>query len=148
MIAAALLFAMAQGPAQIEALGWLEGHWRTEGPQPANALRFTEEQWTSPLAGAMFGVGRTIRAGRTASFEYMRIVEEGGRLVFVGQPEGAAGGRFPAISAGPREIVFANPAHDYPQRIRYAREGDRITATISLMNGSRPVSWSYRLMAR
>jgi hypothetical protein len=40
--------------------------------------------------------------------------------------------------------VFADPGHDYPQRIRYAREGDRMTAEISLMDGSRGQGFAFR----
>lgn len=144
MVKAALLLAtLLQGPVTIHDLAWLEGHWRTDGPQPANEARFTEEHWIAPLEGAMFGIGRTIRNRRTPSFEYLRIVEEGRQLVYIAQPDGGTAVRFPMVSSGPREVVFANPAHDYPQRIVYRRDGERIVATISLADGSRPQSWTF-----
>lgn len=40
-------------------------------------------------------------------------------------------------------VEFANPAHDYPQRIRYWREGRLLKARISLMDGSKPMEWRY-----
>ena len=42
------------------------------------------------------------------------------------------------------EIVFANPQHDYPQRIRYWRDGMDLNAEISTMDGSQAVRWHYR----
>ena len=47
---------------------------------------------------------------------------------------------------GTRMIEFSNPAHDYPQRIRYWREGDTLHAEIALLDGSRAVQWSYAPM--
>ena len=50
---------------------------------------------------------------------------------------------FALSGQGTRMIEFANPGHDYPQRIRYWREGDTLNAEISLMDGSRASRWSY-----
>lgn len=50
------------------------------------------------------------------------------------------------VAAGERMIEFANPAHDYPQRIRYWREGNRLKARISLMDGSKAEDWDYGRM--
>lgn len=140
------LAALAMQPAAfVESLDWLEGHWRMEDTRVHNEVRFTEEIWTDGIAGAMFGIGRTVRGGETQAFEFTRIVVEEGRLVFIAQPSGAPPARFPMVSQGPREVVFANPAHDYPQRITYRRDGAILHATISLMDGSNPASWTYQL---
>ena len=45
-------------------------------------------------------------------------------------------------------IEFTNPAHDYPQRIRYWREGDKLIAEIALIDGKRAVSWTYEPVRR
>jgi hypothetical protein len=53
-------------------------------------------------------------------FEFMRIEKtprEG--LVYVASPGGAAPTRFKMIEMGPRRVVFADPGHDFPQRILY-----------------------------
>ena len=145
----AALFMLAAAAAEpvfgVANLEWLEGHWREDDTRVHNLVRFTEEVWIEGKAGAMFGINRSVRDRATLSFEYMRIVEEDGQLVFIAQPNGAAPSRFPMVSHGPNEIVFANPEHDYPQRIVYRREGPRLTGTISLADGSRPMSWTFRL---
>jgi hypothetical protein len=133
--------AAVQAPAPaVRSLNWLEGHWRSEsGPG-----EITEEVWIGARAGKMFGIGRTIRGRATASFEYMRIEEAEGSLVFLAQPNGAPPTRFRMVSQARGEIAFENRATDYPQRVVYRRQGERLTATISLADGSKAVSWSFR----
>jgi hypothetical protein len=45
-------------------------------------------------------------------------------------------------------ITFYNVANDYPQRIRYWREGDVLIAEIALEDGSKPKRWRYRKVRR
>ena len=66
-----------------------------------------------------------------------------GTLVYYGAPKGRARVAFAMLSSSPREIVFVNPHHDYPQRIRYWREGMDLYAEISLMDGSNAERWHY-----
>jgi hypothetical protein len=46
-------------------------------------------------------------------------------------PRGGAAVRFPMLESGPNRVVFANPSHDFPQRLAYARRGDALTVTVS-----------------
>jgi len=119
--------------------GWLTGCWSEQkGPN------WTEECWTSPRAGNMMGSGRNGRGDDLRSWEAMQIERgAGGKLVFYGSPKGAPRVAFPELSSGPREVVFANPQHDYPQRIRYWREGMDLAAEISLMDGTKALRWRY-----
>ena len=59
---------------------------------------------------------------------------------------GAPPTAFRAVSASATEIVFANPANDYPQRIRYARTAVGIEAEISLADGSKAQRWTFATM--
>jgi hypothetical protein len=43
-------------------------------------------------------------------------------------------------------VEFANRGHDYPQRVRYWREGPALKARISRMDGSDAAEWSYAHM--
>ena len=78
------------------------------------------------------------RIGETAtSFEHMRILAgKDGVVAFHGMPGGAPAVRFPLVKRGEGEAVFENPAHDYPQRIRYRLDGETLVATTSLLDGS------------
>lgn len=131
----------AAGPgAGVVDLAWLSGSWVSrEGD------RWTEEWWTPPRGGIMIGAGFSGRGESASSFEHMRIMAgEDGRVAFFGMPGGAPAVRFPMVSGGPGEAVFENPAHDYPQRIRYRLEGETLVATVSLIDGTKAESWTYR----
>ena len=82
-----------------------------------------EEIWTSAAGGALVGLHKDVstRGGtaRMVSFEFLRI--EGGPegIAYVAQPGGHPPTRFALIEQADRRVVFANPAHDFPQRILY-----------------------------
>jgi hypothetical protein len=48
------------------------------------------------------------------------------------------------VSIGEDSIEFANPRHDYPQRIRYWRQGQLLMAEISKIDGSDSQRWNFR----
>lgn len=110
-------------------LSWLSGHWRMQ-----NDRSVSEEIWTSPEGGLMLGVNRTIRDGKARAFEFLRIVI-GPKTALFAQPGGAPATLFGLQRSGPDFVVFENPDHDYPQRVAYRRTGDRLTATISDLEG-------------
>ena len=111
----------------IDDLGWLAGCWAMEAGETV-----VEEQWMAPAGGMMLGMSRTVRDGRTVAFEHLRIREEGDLLVYRAEPSGQAPAEFTELESTERSITFANPAHDYPQRIRYtgSPDGGTLTARI------------------
>jgi hypothetical protein len=132
--------APAKGRAGIDQARWLAGAWavETEG-------RWTEERWAPPRGGVMLGTSLSGKGAVASSFEYMRIAlgpDDG--LTFWGSPDGKPAVPFRLVDGGPKRMVFENPAHDYPTRITYRREGDQLVATISGPNGANPMSWRYR----
>jgi Domain of unknown function (DUF6265) len=138
--AAALLIAAAPATDPVAELGWLSGAWAVREGE-----RWTEEWWTPPRGGIMIGAGFSGRGDKAISFEHMRIMaDKDGAVAFYGSPGGAPAVRFPLVRGGKGEAVFENPAHEYPQRVRYRMEGAELVATISLMDGSRSQSWRYR----
>ena len=80
----------------------------------------------------------------------MRISGDAGGFVFHAEPAGQAATDFQASpgDAVAQGITFVNAAHDYPQRIRYWREGEMLMAEISLADGGKPMRWAYRRMSR
>jgi hypothetical protein len=127
--------AMPQAPGLPD---WLAGEWCTdEGPQGR-----TCERWGPPAGGMMIGTSQTVKNGRTVSFEFLRIGLDGGTPVYIAQPGGKTPVAFRAV-AGKKGITFLNPEHDYPQRIRYWREGDALMAEIALKDGGNAMSWRY-----
>lgn len=115
-----------QAPARAEALGWMAGCW-----QARSGGRVIDEQWMAPRGGTLLGMSRTVAADSTVGWEAMRIVERGGRLVFQAHPSGQAPAEFAAVEIGPGRVAFADPAHDFPQRIVYRLAGaDSLVARI------------------
>ena len=98
-------------------MAWLAGAWvGTRGEGGATSI---EERWSPPLGGAMLGVSRTVSRGSMRAFEFLRIVERDGGLVYIAQPGGAAPTEFVLTELTTTRAVFDNPRHDYPKRIVY-----------------------------
>lgn len=138
---AALLAATPLAAADTAALpGWMAGAWEQAGPEG----RWADEYWTPPRGGMMIGAARIGKGDALGVFEHTRIVRKAdGTLAFFAQPFGRPAAEFPMVAGGERMIEFANPAHDYPQRIRYWHEAGRLKARISLMDGSKAAEWDY-----
>lgn len=121
---------------------WLAGCW-----EEVSDRGWAEECWTVPRDGMALGSGRTGKGDKVRSWEAMQMIPgRDGVLTFWGSPFGRNRVAFPAETVSENELVFANPAHDYPQRIRYWREGDRLMAETSLSDGSRAYRWSFKRM--
>jgi len=129
--------------AAIGDLVWLSGAWvGTRGTSGTTAI---EERWSPPLGGAMLAVSRTVRGERMVAFEYLRIVERDGGLVYIAQPNGAAPTTFTLTELGANHAVFENPRHDSPQRIVYelSAEGG-LSASIGFAKGGRPQRFEFK----
>lgn len=108
----------------ISDLDWLAGCWRDLDGEPGSG-----EQWSDPAGGTMLGAGRTVRGGKTVSHEFVMIRETGdGALEYVAHPSGQPSAAFRLEDSGPRRLVFADPEHDFPQRITYELRTDGILA--------------------
>jgi hypothetical protein len=118
--AAAVLAAFAGGagaqePAGVEQLGWLAGCWTSASA----GERRVDEHWMKPLGGSMLGMSRTVVGTRTAEFEFLQIRRNGDAIVYIAKPSGQAEATFTLKTVTAGEVVFENPAHDFPQRIIY-----------------------------
>jgi len=136
------LLGLAEPPAVVtaDALGWMSGEW-----QESKGDRWTEEDWSSARGGVLLGTGRSGAGETVKSFEFMRIAPgEGGVLHFFGSPGGSPAVAFRLVRSGPTEAVFENPAHDYPQRVRYWREGAVLRAETSDITGAKAMRWNYK----
>lgn len=120
-------------------LAWMAGDWRSEEAGVA-----AEELWTAPRGGVMLGVHRDARPGRPASWEFLRIQEEAGGLVYYASPGGVAPTPFALVEVGERRAVFANPGHDFPKRIVYwiAPDGT-LNARADAGEGTSGPEWSW-----
>ncbi len=122
--------------------GWMTGAWAK-----ADGESWSDEYWTPPRAGIMIGASRAGEGEKLQFWEHMRIVREAdGTLAFWAIAGDQKPVRFGAVKATESEVVFENAGHDYPQRIKYWREGKELKAQISLIDGSKPTEFSFKMM--
>lgn len=143
MIAAlpTLMLALAlAGPATVADLVWMTGRWESLSGQ-----RWTEEQWSEPRGGVMLGFSRSGSGDALREWEQIRLAPgEGGVPTYFASPGGRPPVAFRLVRSEGTSATFENPDHDFPQRIRYVRTGDTMVATISAIDGSNAVSWTFR----
>ncbi len=122
-VVALICLCFAAGHAQerksMNDLSWLAGCWENK-----SSKRVREEYWTKAAGGSMFGMGRAISDGRTTEFEFMRIHEERGDVLYTSKPSGQPEASFKLVRTSEHEAVFENPQHDFPQRIIYRKQSD------------------------
>lgn len=136
---AAVLVATATGAASAEPheLAWMAGCWEHEDGG-------TREVWSGSQDGLYFGYSVTRRDGRVVAFEDLRITPGPSGPVYSASPNGSAATAFTLSSSEGWAATFDNAEHDFPQRIAYRRDGERMEATISLIDGSEAMAFAMR----
>ena len=111
--------------AKLEDLVWMSGHWSAtvDGTE-------MEEVWLAPSGGLMTGMHRDVRENGKTFFEFLRIADTSTGIVYLAQPKGLAPVPFKLVESTTHRVVFANPEHDFPQRIIYALREGRLCARV------------------
>ena len=118
----------------VSALSWMSGCWSVE--QGSVTI---EEQWNKPAGGQMMGISRTLRGGKVVFSEFMRIDLENGEIYYLPRiGASAAPVRFKLTRQSDTEVVFENPAHDFPRRILYRKSPDGLSARVDGMDKGKP----------
>ena len=103
----------------IRELSWITGHWVRTSERVQG-----EELWTDVAGGTMLGLSRTVVAGKTVEFEFLRIEQRSDGIYYVAHPQARPGTDFKLVRTRGQEAVFENLEHDFPQRIIYRRIQD------------------------
>ena len=113
----------APPPDTVDKLAWLAGCWLVDGAEPGSG-----ELWSTAAGGTLFGTSRTVMGGKTTSFEFVQIrITEPGQLAYIVQPSGQAPVVFNLLRQDkPNEFIFANLDNDFPSRIIYRHDSERI----------------------
>ena len=127
-------------PASVQSLAWMAGTWSSD-----DQGMVTEEQWMAPSGGALLATSRTVKGGKMVEFEFLRIEEVGGKLLYRAQPGGRPVTDFARVEQGPSCITFENPEHAFPRRILYWRVGESLHARIEGTRGGKLASeeWAW-----
>ncbi len=105
---------------------------------------WTQECWMEPKASLMLGASREGSGDKLKSWEQLRVeLGSDGKVVLWASPHGRAAVPFEARNSSATTVEFTNVRHDYPQRIHYELKGEKLEAEISLIDGSKPVRWTY-----
>ena len=114
---------------------WLAGCWVSEDGS-------SQEVWVIDGEQSLAGFSVAISGNKVGFYELMSIKQdENGSWFFTAYPSGQASASFKAVQLDKNSVVFENPDHDYPQEIRYERKGDRLSASVSLLDGVKPISF-------
>ena len=110
---------------------------------------WADQYWLPPrgetmLGGTQAGFGSELSAWETVRIEH----KPDGSLRYVAQDKGGKAVEFAMTVTSDQAIEFANPAHDFPQRIRYWREGNLLMAEVAMLDGSKAQRWNYRPMGQ
>ena len=130
--------ALAAEPVQPAMPKWMAGCWEQKDGEA-----WVEECWTGVRGAQMMGSSRSGKGGSLQWYEHTRISGGDGPVTFCALPKGQAGACFKATKVTENEVVFENAAHDYPQRIRYWRDGKDLAAEVSLKDGTKLSTWRY-----
>lgn len=111
--------ALADGCGSLERAEWLLGHWTGE--------RGVTESWKQAGDRTYEGHGFDGK-----SSESLRLVEMSGEVFYIAKvAHNELPVAFKLAICGDDLLVFENPAHDFPRRIEYRRDGDALTVRVS-----------------
>jgi hypothetical protein len=130
-----------QAPAHsfdVQKLAWLVGTWEIK-----DGDKITEETWFPLKGSTMMGVSHTYDSKRTHFFEFLRIMVKKDLISYIPQPGGDPPVPFLMKELEDTVAVFENAEHDHPQLIVYERTATGMTATISLLDGTRAKSFVF-----
>lgn len=131
LFALTLLFSPTAAAQDISDLAWLRGCWRTEPPREAESGATFYEVWIAPDAPVLLGYDYHEGEGEIQGWSQMRI-ESNGRPEFVDMPLGSFPVRYRLVDEETNNrATFENPDNDFPTRIEYWRDGDRLHRRIS-----------------
>ncbi len=116
-------------------LGWIEGCWETASGDYREVWRAEGQH--------LFGFAVAYKDGAQVFFEQTRI-DLGAPAIFNAYPAGQGPSAFTESARGAGTITFENAAHDYPQKIVYARGGQRLNAAVSLKDGSQVQTFAFQ----
>ena len=127
VVALTLLSSALQAQA-VNELSWLTGTWNRTN---VKAGRAAHERWIKTAEGLQ-GWGVSLNGADTTFVEKLRIVTKEDKLYYVADvPENKALTWFLITEVSANTFTCENPQHDFPKKIVYQRDGNKLKATVS-----------------
>ena len=110
-------------------LDWLEGTWTRTNTKPD---RSAHEKWQKISSSEWVGLGVNMKGSDTAFVEKLKLLIKEGNIYYVADiVENKEPVYFKFTSITKEGFVCENPQHDFPKKITYKKDGEKIKATIS-----------------
>lgn len=130
IITAVIVLTAMRPSIKIEKATWLLGNWQNKTPRG-----ILTESWQKKDDSTYTGKSAFVRGADTLSSETLTLEERKGRLYYIPVVKNQNNGQpvtFTLTSASANQLVFENPAHDFPQKITYTLiTNDSLVAVIS-----------------
>lgn len=124
--------AWSQSPVALDftKLSWLEGTWtRTNGTKPG---RSAHERWEKSSEQELRGYGVTLQGQDTIFLEKITVLVKDNAIYYVADvPQNQQPVYFKFTEITESGFVCENPEHDFPKKISYQLESDKLKAQIS-----------------
>ncbi len=112
-----------------ENLDWLTGNWKRLNEE---AGKETFENWKKISPSEYSGIGFTMQKGDTISQEKMDIIQTNGKwTLLVKIPNEKEATSFEMTELKNNEFICVNDSIDFPKKIQYWIEGEKMKAKIS-----------------
>jgi len=109
----------------LDALTWMLGTWSSgEGDESS------VERWSRLHERAFVGLSRVTGRDGQRQTEHIVLTADDDGITYRVWPEGQAPARFRLVELGAQRVTFANPDHDFPQRISYWHDADGLHARV------------------
>ncbi|MFT3794118.1 DUF6265 family protein [Flavobacterium sp.] len=129
-------------PAQITKADWLLGDWENKTPQGD-----LSESWQKANDSTYNGASYFIKGKDTLFAESVVLSEKNGEVLYTVTAKGQNNDlpvAFKMTTATAKQIIFENPAHDFPTKIQYQLVNkDSIVAQISGKQEGKPASETF-----
>jgi hypothetical protein len=110
-------------------LDWLEGTWTRTNVKPG---RSAKEIWQKISATEWHGLGISMKGTDTSFVEKLKLLIKDNTIFYVADiVENKEPVYFKLTSITDNSFTCENPQHDFPKKIIYQKEGDKVKATIS-----------------
>jgi hypothetical protein len=125
----------------------LEGKWIDDQSDDSTVFH---EHWQLLPDGSMDGLGFVMLGKDTVFIEHLGILHTDTGTYYSAQIPAQNEGRpvYFKLHPGGDSLSFVNPAHDFPQRIVYRKDGDAWHVDVSGRDDDGPRSMRFHLMPR
>lgn len=110
-------------------LKWLEGTWNRTNNKPGKS---GTERWVKTSSQELRGWGVAMKGSDTVFVEKLRILIKEDNVFYIADvPENEKLVYFKLTEISDSDFVCENPDHDFPKKIAYHLDGNKLKATVS-----------------